>query len=180
MEIIETGLKDCFIAKNVLHGDDRGFFLESFNQQRLSLNSGIEINVKQINFAKSDAGVLRGLHYQLSPHAQSKLVSVIVGSVLDVVVDLRKESPTFGQKTEVLLSEPSTSLFVPKGFAHGYEVLEDNTIFCYAVDSFYVPNAERGLYYNDPKLGIKWSDAEKLISEKDKNNPLLEEAEYNF
>ena len=162
MERIETNLKGCFIVKNALHGDERGFFLEGFNKRDFLDRAGINIDVRQINFAKSNKGVL----------------SVVSGSVLDVVVDLRRESETFGKKTEIVLDSPDVSLFVPKGFAHGYEVLSDNTIFYYAVDGFYAPEFERGLLYNDPSLGINWGKGVKQISQKDKNNPVLEREEF--
>ncbi len=156
------------------------FFLESFNQKKFQDLTGSSFEAKQINFAKSQEGVLRGLHYQLNPHAQAKLVGVISGSVLDVVVDLRQSSPTFGRKFEILLNKVGRNLFVPRGFAHGYEVLEEDTIFYYAVDNFYAPDHERGLAYNDPKLNIEWQGQQPLISEKDKKNPHFINAEYNF
>ena len=180
MEIRKTPLNDCFIIENDLHGDSRGFLLESFNQKKFKELSGIHLEVKQVNFAKSQKGVLRGLHYQLNPYAQSKLVGVMTGAVLDVVVDLRKDSSTFGRKFEILLDAPNINFFVPRGFAHGYEVLEDETVFYYAVDNFYSPENERGLHYADPEIGIKWSAGSKNISKKDELNPSLKEAEYNF
>ncbi len=180
MEIKQTPLKDCFIIENDLHGDARGFFLESFNKKRFSELSGFDMDVKQVNFAKSQKGVLRGLHYQLNPYAQSKLVGVISGAVIDVVVDLRSDSETFGNKFEIRIDSPNLNFFVPRGFAHGYEVLEDNTIFYYAVDNFYSPDYERGLFYADPDIGIEWSKGSKNISQKDQLNPSLKEAEYNF
>jgi len=180
MDLEYTNLDDCFTIKNDLHGDERGFFLESFNQEKFKTLSGVSLDVKQVNFAKSQKGVLRGLHYQLNPYAQSKLVGVISGAVLDVVVDLRKDSKTFGCKTEVKIDSPDLNLFVPRGFAHGYEVLENNTVFYYAVDNFYSPENERGLNYADPELGIKWTSQDKIISEKDQLSPLFRMAEYNF
>lgn len=168
------------MIKNDLHGDDRGFFLESFNQKRIEEMAGIHLEVKQVNFAKSQKGVLRGLHYQLNPFAQAKLVGVIAGSVLDVVVDLRRESPTFGKKLEFIIDAPNVNLLVPRGFAHGYEVLEENTVFYYAVDNFYSPENERGLHYADPFLDILWTNNQKLISNKDQANPSLKEADFNF
>lgn len=181
MEIIETPLNDCFIIKNKVFGDERGFFLESFNKERFKEVTALDFDVKQINFAKSQKYVLRGLHYQLNPYSQSKLVGVINGSVLDVVVDLRKSSSTFGKKFELKIQDQATLLFVPMGFGHGYEVLSDETIFYYGVDNFYNPENERGLAYNDPKLQIGWVNPQQnIISEKDKNHPVLEKAELNF
>lgn len=176
MEIVETPLKDCFIIKTKVHGDDRGFFLESFNQRELN-KAGIDFEVKQINFAKSEKNVLRGLHFQKSPYAQTKLVGVMSGSVIDVVVDLRQESTTFKQHFTLKIDSRDTFLIVPKGFAHGYYTLEDETLFYYAVDNFYQPEAESGLIYNDPELKIDWGlIGLPIISEKDKNQPSLNEA----
>ena len=173
MEIIQTPLKDCVIIKPQMFGDDRGFFLESFNQKKLAEN-GIDFEVKQINFAKSTKNVLRGLHYQKSPDAQSKLVGVISGAVLDVVVDIRPESPTYLKTYKVRIDSNDTFLLVPKGFAHGYYTLEDNTIFYYAVDQFYAPNSERGVKFDDPKLEIDWELTDHpIISEKDLNQPYI-------
>ena len=148
MEVIKTPLKDCLIIKTKMFGDDRGFFMESFNQRQF-LENGIDFEVKQINFAKSGKNVLRGLHFQKNPHAQTKLVGVISGAVLDVVVDMRKDSPTFKQSYSLKIESRDTFLLIPKGFAHGYYTLEENTIFYYAVDNFYNPEAESGLIYND-------------------------------
>lgn len=180
MEIEKTNLQDCFVVKSPLHGDNRGFFLEGFNKKKFAELTGLTLEIKQINFAKSQKGVLRGMHYQKDPYSQAKLVGVIAGSVLDVVVDLRPSSATFGQKYEVLLDTPGVNLFVPRGFAHGYEVLEDDTIFYYGVDNIYAPDHEGGLAYDDPKLNIKWKGQDLLISEKDKKNPRLINADYNF
>jgi len=176
MEIIETPLKDCFIIKSKVFGDQRGFFLESFNQKKLQ-EAGIPFEVKQINFAKSAKNVLRGLHYQMEPMAQSKLVSVISGAVIDVAVDIRKSSPTFGQSFMLEISSPDTFFLVPKGFAHGYHTLKDDTLFYYAVDNFYAPESERGVLYNDPSLNLEWHFTEQpTISEKDLIQPLLKDA----
>ncbi len=176
MEIIETPLKDCFIIKSKKFGDDRGFFLEALNQKHLK-NAGIDLNVQQINFAKSGKNVLRGLHYQLEPMAQAKYVGVISGAAVDVAVDIRESSPTFGQYFMAELSSPDTLFYVPRGFAHGYYTLEENTIFYYAVDNFYSPEHERGILYNDPDLGINWGDIEPLVSEKDLKQSKFKSAE---
>ncbi len=181
MEVIETPLKDCYILVNNLFQDPRGFFMEAFNQGRFEDKTGVAFNVKQVNFAQSEKKVLRGLHYQLEPAAQAKLVGVVSGSVLDVVVDVRESSPTFGQKFEFVLNGPARNLFVPRGFAHGYEVREDNTLFYYAVDNYYSPADERGILYSDPALGISWKwGSTNKISEKDETQPLLKDAELNF
>ncbi len=180
MEVITTPLQDCYVIKNVVHSDDRGYFLEGFNEKRFQNETGLELNVKQINFAKSGAGVVRGLHYQLSPYSQAKLVSVISGKVLDVAVDLRRNSKSYLQKFEIVLDKPGTCLYVPRGFAHGYEVLEDSTIFYYAVDNYYEPSKERGVAYNDPSLNISWRSKNLVVSHKDRHHPDINNAEYNF
>lgn len=177
MEIISTPLKDCFIIKVKMFGDDRGFFLESFNKRRFK-DHGIDFEVKQINFAKSTKNVLRGLHYQKAPYSQTKLVGVISGAVDDVVVDLRKSSPTFMQSFTLEIASQDTFLLVPKGFAHGYITLKDETVFYYAVDDFYNPEAERGIRYDDPNIGISWDFEElPIISEKDLKQPYFAQAE---
>ena len=179
MEVIKTPLKDCLIIKTKMFGDDRGFFMESFNQRQF-LENGIDFEVKQINFAKSGKNVLRGLHFQKNPHAQTKLVGVISGAVLDVVVDMRKDSPTFKQTYRLKIESRDTFLLIPKGFAHGYYTLEENTIFYYAVDNFYNPEAESGLIYNDKQLNIDWGlIGLPLISEKDLKQPAVDAA-YTF
>lgn len=168
MELIKTPLKDCYVLKSTLFGDDRGFFLEAFHQMKLK-EVGIDFEVKQINFAQSSKSVLRGLHFQVAPFAQNKLVGVVQGAVLDVVVDLRKDSPSYLQHFKLKIDQPDTLLLVPKGFAHGYHTLSDQTLFYYAVDVFYSPEHERGLLYNDKALGIDWElDEPPLVSPKDR------------
>jgi dTDP-4-dehydrorhamnose 3,5-epimerase len=162
MEIINTPLKDCLIIKQDLYVDSRGFLMEFYNQKKMDLK-GIDFEVKQINFAKSQGNVLRGLHYQEAPFSQAKLVGVISGSVLDVVVDLRKDSATFLQHFKLEIGSPETLLYIPKGFAHGYKTLKDDTVFYYAVDEFYNPEFEKGLIYNDKTLAIDWGDTENAI-----------------
>lgn len=177
MEVIETPLKDCVIIKSRVFGDHRGFFLESFNQKRFK-ESGIDFDVRQINFAKSEKNVLRGMHYQKAPFAQSKLVGVISGAVVDVVVDLRQSSTTFKQSFVLEIASQDTFLLVPKGFAHGYHTLQDETVFYYAVDDFYNPEAERGIRYDDPEININWNFKEQpKISEKDLKQPFISQAE---
>ena len=171
MECIRTEIKDCFIIKPTVFSDNRGYFFESFNEQKFNQVTGLEIHFVQDNQAKSDRGILRGLHYQNGEHAQAKLVRVLQGKVIDVAVDLRKDSPTYLQHVAVELSaENNLQLFVPRGFAHGYSVLEDNTIFCYKCDNYYNKEAEGGVFYADPKLNINWqlNEDEVILSEKDK------------
>lgn len=175
MEVIDTPLKDCKIIKAQKFGDERGFFLESFNQRELQA-AGITFNVRQINFAKSQQNVLRGLHYQLEPYAQTKLVGVINGAVLDVVVDLREDSPTYLQHYKLNIDTQDTFLLVPRGFAHGYYTLAPDTVFYYAVDNFYHPESERGVLYSDPELAIDWELAgEPTISAKDLKQPTVQQ-----
>jgi dTDP-4-dehydrorhamnose 3,5-epimerase len=167
MEIIQTPLKDCYIVKVPKFGDDRGFFLESFHQRKLA-DLGVNFEIKQVNFAKSQKNVLRGLHFQKGEFEQAKLVGVISGAVIDVAVDMRKESPSYLKHFSIKLEDQGTLFLVPKGFAHGYYTLADNTVFHYAVDNFYSPENEGGILYNDPKLNIDWELKETpLVSEKD-------------
>ena len=171
MECIRTEIKDCFIIKPTVFSDNRGYFFESFNEQKFNQVTGLEIHFVQDNQAKSNRGILRGLHFQNGEHEQAKLVRVLQGKVIDVAVDLRKDSPTYLQHVAVELSaENNLQLFVPKGFAHGYSVLEDNTIFCYKCDNYYNKEAEGGVFYADPKLNINWqlNEDEIILSEKDK------------
>ena len=171
MELIATALKDCFIIKPALFEDERGYFFESFNLQKFNTLSGLDIHFVQDNQAKSNYGILRGLHLQKGEHAQAKLVSVIKGKVIDVAVDMRPDSPTYLQHVAIELSEENhLQLFVPRGFAHGYVVLEDNTIFFYKCDNFYCKEAEGGVIYNDPTLNIDWPVKEEdiILSEKDR------------
>ena len=171
MKVIETGLQDCFVIEPQIFGDDRGYFFESFNQRRFEEKTGLEVTFVQDNQSKSNRGVLRGLHFQQGEHVQAKLVRVIKGKVLDVVVDIRPESSTFGKTFSVILSEENQKqIFVPRGFAHGFSVLEDNSIFSYKCDNYYNKVSESGIIYNDPELNIDWmlDEDEILLSEKDK------------
>jgi len=182
MEIIETPIKDLFIIKPRVFADARGFFFESYNETNYKA-AGIDMHFCQDNQSKSSYGVIRGLHYQLNPQSQSKLVSVVQGSVWDVAVDLRKNSPTFGQWYGVELTEENHLQFlVPQGFAHGFSVLSETAVFTYKCDDFYSPKLERGIMYNDPALAIDWKiPADKaIISDKDTKHPLLKDAELNF
>lgn len=182
MEIIKTPIEDLLIIKPRVFADARGFFCETYNAQRYNA-AGISVQFCQDNMSKSSYGVIRGLHYQLNPNSQSKLVSVVEGAVWDVAVDLRKNSPTFGQWYGVeLTAENHLQFMIPQGFAHGFSVLTETAIFTYKCDDFYSPALERGIMYNDPSLNIDWRiPAENaIISEKDMNHPFLKDAELNF
>lgn len=182
MKIIETPIPGLVIIEPTVFADQRGYFLESYNQQKLN-EAGISANFVQDNESKSTRGVIRGLHYQLNPYAQAKLVRVIQGRVYDVAVDCRKGSPTFGQSYGLELSEENKlQFFIPKGFAHGFSVLSETAVFSYKCDAFYHPAAERGIRYNDPSLNINWGieASEAVISGKDTLHPSFAEAEMNF
>ena len=180
MEINETPLRDCYIINNTRFADERGFFMESFNKKAFK-DFGIDFDPCQLNYAGSSKNVLRGLHYQLEPHSQSKLVGIINGAVLDIVVDLRKNSSTFKQSFKIILENQNTMLYIPKGFAHGYYTLKDDTIFYYLVDHLYTPEVERGILYCDKQLNIDWELTDNpIISQKDLNQPSFTKAEINF
>ena len=182
MEIIKTPIPDLLIIKPRVFGDARGFFCETYNEKTY-LEAGIDLRFCQDNQSKSSYGVIRGLHYQLNPQSQSKLVSAAVGSVWDVAVDLRKNSPTFGQWFGVELTEENHLQFlIPQGFAHGFSVLSETALFTYKCDNFYSPTLERGIMYNDTDLAIDWKiPADKaIISEKDTKHPLFKDADKNF
>jgi len=172
MKFIETSINGIFIIEPTIFNDDRGYFYESFREDKFIEKIG-DIRFIQDNEAKSNYGVLRGLHYQKDEYAQSKLVRVVIGSVLDVAVDIRKNSPTYGKYVSVKLSgENKKQFFIPRGFAHGYVVLENNTIFSYKCDNYYAPEHEGSIIYNDPTININWiiPDQHLIISNKDKNN----------
>ncbi|MDX9744772.1 MAG: dTDP-4-dehydrorhamnose 3,5-epimerase [Arcobacteraceae bacterium] len=178
MNFIRTQIPDVVIIEPKVHGDSRVYFVETFRQDKLEEFLGFKINFCQDNESKSSKGVLRGLHYQLHPAAQTKLVRVIQGRVLDVAVDIRKNSPTFGHYVAVeLSSENKKQLLVPRGFAHGFVVLEDDTIFAYKVDNYYSPENDRGIAFNDPSLNIDWilNHDELNLSAKDTKQPLLKD-----
>lgn len=183
MTIEETPLNDCLIIKDTVFKDDRGYFFESFNKRSFFIKTGIDVNFVQDNQSFSTKGVLRGLHYQKGNSAQAKLVRVIQGEVLDVVVDLRKESPTFGRYYSVVLSgNNSLQLYVPRGFAHGFVVLSDSVTFFYKCDNYYNKSEESGIRYNDTILNINWllEEYDLIVSEKDRNlqtlNQFLDES----
>ncbi len=182
MDIIKTPIADLLIIKPRVFEDPRGYFCETFNKERYR-QAGIDVNFCQDNQSKSSYGVIRGLHYQLQPHSQTKLVSASQGIVWDVAVDLRKNSPTFGQWYGVELSEENHLQFlIPQGFAHGFSVLSETALFTYKCDNYYSPASERGILYNDLDLAIDWKiPTEKaIISEKDTLHPMLNDAEINF
>jgi dTDP-4-dehydrorhamnose 3,5-epimerase len=176
MKITSQLLADVYLIEPNIIGDKRGYFVETFRQDKLENAIGYRLNFVQDNESKSVKGVLRGLHFQLPPDAQAKLVRVIEGRVLDVAVDLRKSSQTFGKYIAVeLSSENKKQLFIPRGFAHGFLVLSESATFSYKVDSYYSSESDRGLAFNDPALNINWQlpTAELLLSDKDKNQPTL-------
>jgi dTDP-4-dehydrorhamnose 3,5-epimerase len=179
MNFIPTKLQGCFILEPKIILDERGYFMESFNENTFQKGTGKAVHFVQDNQSFSAKGVLRGLHYQTGEHAQAKLVRVLNGEVLDVVVDIRPESTTYGQYVSILLSsENQKQLFVPRGFAHGFLVLSDTATFFYKCDNFYNKESEGGLLYNDPKVNIDWNFPKEklLISEKDLVLPTLEKA----
>ena len=171
MRIEQTPLQDCFIIHEKVHGDARGYFIETYNQRDFKAATGLNIEFVQDNQSRSSKGVLRGLHMQRGAAAQAKLVRVLEGSVLDIAVDLRKGSPSFGQHFAIeLTADNHKQFFVPAGFAHGFVVLSETATFFYKVDKFYEPGNEVGIMYNDKDLNIDWrlTDAEIILSEKDK------------
>ena len=171
MRIEQTPLQDCFIIHEKVHGDARGYFIETYNQRDFKAATGLNIEFVQDNQSRSTKGVLRGLHMQRGAAAQAKLVRVLEGSVLDIAVDLRKGSPSFGQHYAIeLTADNHKQFFVPAGFAHGFVVLSETATFFYKVDKFYEPGNEVGIMYNDKDLNIDWrlTDAEIILSEKDK------------
>lgn len=182
MEVIKTKLEGVVIIEPRIFKDARGYFFESFSQKEFN-EKVMPINFVQDNESMSSYGVMRGLHYQRMPYTQSKLVRCVKGRVLDVAVDIRKGSPTFGQHVAVELSEENhRQFFIPRGFAHGFAVLSDVAIFQYKCDNFYAPQADAGIQLLDEALGIDWKipTAEAILSEKDLNQPLLAEAVLDF
>jgi dTDP-4-dehydrorhamnose 3,5-epimerase len=178
---IKTKIDGLIIIEPSVFADDRGFFMETYSKKVFAEN-GIDIEFVQDNHSRSTKGVLRGLHFQKSPFAQDKLIRCTRGEVLDVAVDVRKDSPTFGQHESILLSEDNkTMFFIPKGFAHGFLVLSDIADFQYKCSNFYNKESESGLLYNDPELNIDWPklDIELILSEKDKLWPTLKEIKNN-
>jgi len=183
LNFIPQSIPDVLLIEPTVHGDSRGYFMESFRQDLLDDFLGYEVNFVQDNESKSSKGVLRGLHYQLPPSAQAKLVRVIEGKVLDVAVDIRQSSPTFGQYvSKELSSDNRRQLFIPRGFAHGFVVLSESAVFAYKVDNYYSPADDRGIAFDDKEIGIDWvlKSDELQLSDKDKLHPVLSEAKELF
>lgn len=182
MKVIGTGIPDLFILEPQVFTDSRGYFFESYNFETFG-RFGLNMQFVQDNESKSSYGVIRGLHYQLAPYAQTKLVRVVLGSILDVVVDIRKTSPTFGKSFAVELNDSNKhQLLVPRGFAHGFSVLSQTAVINYKCDTLYNKEMERGINYCDPALNIDWRipTESAIVSAKDKLHPSFAEAEMNF
>jgi len=181
MKLLRTKFAEVVIVEPDVFGDARGYFMESYNKRHFE-QLGLSYDFVQDNQSFSArSGVIRGLHYQLNPKAQTKLVRVLTGAIYDVVVDIRKHSPTYGQWAAFVLTEDNNrQLLVPKGFAHGFCTLVPNTRVLYKVDEHYSPEHDRGVLWNDPDLGIDWPVAEPILSDKDRNQPRLKDAENNF
>ena len=183
MNFFPQSIPDVLLIESTVHGDSRGYFMESFRQDLLDDFLGYEVNFVQDNESKSSKGVLRGLHYQLPPSAQSKLVRVIEGRVLDVALDIRQSSPTFGQYvSKELSSDNHHQLFIPRGFAHGFVVLSESAVFAYKVDNYYSPDDDRGIAFDDQEIGIDWvlKSDELQLSDKDKLHTVLSETKDLF
>ena len=183
MEVIKTKIEGVLIIEPRVFGDDRGYFFESFNAREFAEKTNLQVNFVQDNESMSHYGVVRGLHFQQPPYAQSKLVRVVKGRVLDIAVDIREGSPTYGKHVSVVLTEDNhRQFFMGKGFAHGFSVLSDVAIFQYKCDAFYAPQSEGAIAWNDPDLAIDWCiPADKVIlSEKDKKHPFLRDFKSPF
>lgn len=183
MEVIKTEIEGVVIIEPKIFGDERGYFFESFNAAEFAGKVGVNIVFVQDNESKSKYGVLRGLHFQKGKFAQSKLTRVVEGRVIDVAVDIRRGSPTFGKYVAVELSkENKRQLFIPRGFAHGFAVLSEEAVFQYKCDNLYAPDHEGAIAWNDPKIGIDWQirPEDVILSEKDRKHPTLDEAEELF
>ncbi|WP_124980834.1 dTDP-4-dehydrorhamnose 3,5-epimerase [Nonlabens xiamenensis] len=181
MKIEATSIDECFILKPTIFRDDRGFFMESFNRQKFADATGLDVDFVQDNLSQSTYGVVRGLHAQKGVNAQAKLVSVLQGEVLDVAVDLRKGSATYGKVVSVLLNETNRhQLFVPKGCVHGFAVLSEQATFFYKCDNFYAPAEEYGIRHDEPSLGIDWRIPvdQRILSEKDQLLPSLADLKF--
>lgn len=175
MNVTQTAIPDVLVIEPDVFGDERGFFFESFNQKKFEQVIGKEVRFVQDNHSKSAGGVLRGLHYQLPPHAQGKLVRVVQGEVFDVAVDIRKNSPTFGQWVgEILSAENKKQLWIPEGFAHGFLTLSETAEFLYKTTDYYAPDSETSIIWDDTQLNIDWPKSNQiLLSQKDKLSPTL-------
>jgi dTDP-4-dehydrorhamnose 3,5-epimerase len=182
VKLVSTGFKGLFIVEPKVHADSRGYFMESFNRKDL-LEAGIDVDFVQDNQSRSSFGVIRGLHFQVAPFAQTKLVRVLTGTILDVVVDLRQPEPTFSRSFCLELSgDNKKQLLVPRGFAHGFAVISKDAEVFYKCDQYYHPEFERGINYSDPDLMIDWplSADQIIVSDKDRSLPRLSEAGYTF
>lgn len=182
MQILQTKIPGLLIIEHDVFEDQRGYFFESYNQEKY-IEAGLDTQFVQDNISSSVRGVIRGLHYQLAPYSQAKLIQVLKGTVLDVAVDLRQGSPTFGEHYTIELSEKNRrQFFVPRGFAHGFSVLSKEVLFHYKCDNFYNREAERGINFNDAQLNIDWQipEQEAIVSGKDQALPSFKEAERNF
>lgn len=183
MNIIKTEIEGPLIIEPRIFGDSRGYFFESFNARDFEEQTGIKVTFVQDNESKSTYGVVRGLHYQLPPYAQAKLVRVVQGAVLDVAVDIRRTSPTYGQHVAVeLTADNHRQFYMPHGFAHGFAVLSETAVFQYKCDSYYHPESEGAIAWDDPSLGIDWRIARDrvLLSDKDRHHPLLRDIASPF
>lgn len=180
MEIIPTEIPDVCIVKPTVFADDRGYFFESYSHQRF-LTAGLDLNFVQDNESRSSKGVLRGLHFQNNPSAQGKLVRVMRGAVLDVAVDIRKNSPTYGKYVSIVLTGENKYMYwIPAGFAHGFLTLEDDTVFFYKCTNVYNKESEGSIRWNDPDLNINWGIENPILSEKDKISPLFKDFKSSF
>tara|TARA_B110000046_G_scaffold34266_2_gene37112 strand:+ start:182 stop:724 length:543 start_codon:yes stop_codon:yes gene_type:complete len=180
LEITKTSIEGLLILTPKVHTDPRGYFFENFRKNHFE-ELGIDIDFIQENESMSQERTIRGLHLQAPPHAQDKLIRVIKGSILDIAVDIRSESPTYGQHVAITLSEDNkTSFLVPRGFAHGFYCLENDTIVNYKCSDYYNPESEMGLFWNDPKMGIEWPILDPIVSEKDKHQPRLQDFKSPF
>jgi len=182
VKLVRTKFEGLYILEPTVFGDARGYFMESYNYRELQAHN-INVNFVQDNQSKSSRGVLRGLHFQNAPHAQTKLIRVLHGAILDVVLDLRRDQKTFGQTfAKEFSSESNQQLLVPKGFAHGFIVLSESAEILYKTDDYHYPETEGGILYNDPALGLDWriADHEIIVLDRDKNHPLFENAKFRF
>lgn len=181
MEFKRTAIADVILIQPTIFGDDRGYFFESFHQQKFNDFIGSEISFVQDNESKSSKGVLRGLHFQAPPHAQGKLIRVVKGKVLDIALDIRKHSSTYGQHVSFILSEENkTQAYIPEGFAHGFLTLEDDTVFQYKCTNWYHPSSEGSILWNDPALNIHWGESHPILSAKDTSGILLADFKTPF
>ncbi|MBR1376725.1 MAG: dTDP-4-dehydrorhamnose 3,5-epimerase [Bacilli bacterium] len=181
MKVIETKLRDCYIIEPDVFGDNRGYFMETHNLQRLK-DVGINVNFVQANESFTERkNTIRGLHFQAMPHTQAKLVRCPEGAIYDVAVDLRKSSPTYKEWIKVELSKDNKrQLYLPRGFAHGFLTLTDNVRFCYEVDNYYNKESDGGILWSDPEIGVDWGVEDPILSHKDKLQPVLSKSKANF